>query len=250
MKVNSTEIQNNFGKYLILAGKEDIIITRNGNEIAKLVAGDNILEQKKILDGIVNEKAEDYYVTGNFGGRKATYEEFVKLTKDNEDSRYEYIDGEIYLLSSPKVPHQAALTELFGTFYNWFKGKRCRPMVAPFDITLKRNANDINVVQPDIMVICDLDEKLAGNGYYMGVPRLMAEITSENTRKKDRIKKLNLYIDCGVEEYWIVNPADKLIFIMLLADCSILREGSFKSGETAKSFIFQGLAVDVDLVFR
>jgi prevent-host-death family protein len=36
MKVNSTELQNNFGKYLMLAGKEDIIITRNGMEIAIL----------------------------------------------------------------------------------------------------------------------------------------------------------------------------------------------------------------------
>ncbi|WBL15791.1 type II toxin-antitoxin system Phd/YefM family antitoxin [Sutcliffiella sp. NC1] len=36
MKVNSTELQNNFGKYLMLATQEDIIITRNGTEIAKL----------------------------------------------------------------------------------------------------------------------------------------------------------------------------------------------------------------------
>ncbi len=38
MKVNSTELQNNFGKYLILAAREHIIITRNGTEIAKLSA--------------------------------------------------------------------------------------------------------------------------------------------------------------------------------------------------------------------
>lgn len=37
MKVSSTEIQNNFGKYLILAGKEDIIITKNGTEVARLI---------------------------------------------------------------------------------------------------------------------------------------------------------------------------------------------------------------------
>lgn len=43
MKVNSTELQNNFGKYLMLAAQEDIIITRNGTEIAKLTAlGDQL----------------------------------------------------------------------------------------------------------------------------------------------------------------------------------------------------------------
>lgn len=44
MKVNSTELQNNFGKYLMLAAQEDIIITRNGTEIAKLTAlGDQLV---------------------------------------------------------------------------------------------------------------------------------------------------------------------------------------------------------------
>ena len=38
MIVSSTEVQNNFGKYLMLAAKEDIIITRNGMVIAKLTA--------------------------------------------------------------------------------------------------------------------------------------------------------------------------------------------------------------------
>jgi prevent-host-death family protein len=36
MKVSSTEMQNNFGKYLVLAEQEEIIITRNGTAMAKL----------------------------------------------------------------------------------------------------------------------------------------------------------------------------------------------------------------------
>lgn len=34
MRVGSIEIQNNFGKYLMLSAKEDIIITKNGTEVA------------------------------------------------------------------------------------------------------------------------------------------------------------------------------------------------------------------------
>ena len=37
MIVTSTEIQNNFGKYLDLASQEDIVITKNGQVVAKLV---------------------------------------------------------------------------------------------------------------------------------------------------------------------------------------------------------------------
>ena len=37
MIVTATEFKTNFGKYLELIAKEDIIITRNGNTIAKVV---------------------------------------------------------------------------------------------------------------------------------------------------------------------------------------------------------------------
>lgn len=37
MLVNSTEVQNNFGKYLDLASDQEIVITRNGLPIARLV---------------------------------------------------------------------------------------------------------------------------------------------------------------------------------------------------------------------
>lgn len=43
MLVNSTEIQNNFGKYLDLASNEEIVITRNGLPIARLVGVNNTI---------------------------------------------------------------------------------------------------------------------------------------------------------------------------------------------------------------
>ncbi|HYE09470.1 MAG TPA: type II toxin-antitoxin system prevent-host-death family antitoxin, partial [Patescibacteria group bacterium] len=36
MLVNSTDMQNSFGKYLVLAAKEDIIITKNCRKTAVL----------------------------------------------------------------------------------------------------------------------------------------------------------------------------------------------------------------------
>jgi prevent-host-death family protein len=40
MLVNSTEVQNNFGKYLDLASSQEIVITRNGLPVARLVGMD------------------------------------------------------------------------------------------------------------------------------------------------------------------------------------------------------------------
>ena len=37
MIVNSTEIQNNFGKYLEMASNQEIVITKNGLPVARLL---------------------------------------------------------------------------------------------------------------------------------------------------------------------------------------------------------------------
>ncbi len=242
MKVNSTELQNNFGKYLMLAAKEDIIITRNGMEIAILSAVDTACGT---VSGAVREKAEEY----SSGGRRASYDEFLELSR-NEAERYEYIDGEIYLLASPKTAHQKALTELLVIFYNWFQGKKCTPLVAPYDITLKRNQENINVVQPDIMVICDLEEKLDENDYYQGVPDLVVEILSEGTRSKDLIQKLDLYMSCDVQEYWIVNPLSREVSVYLFADKNIDNSITFRKSEIVQSYVFKGLSVELDRIFK
>jgi Uma2 family endonuclease len=239
--ISSTEAQNNFGKYLMLAAKEDIIITRNGTVIAKLCGTiDN-----RTGSQAVKEKASAY----GYGGRKASYEEFLELTKDTED-RYEYIDGEIYYLASPKTAHQVALTELFGIFYNWFQGETCTPLVAPYDITLRRKKDDINIVQPDIMVICDLENNLDKRDYYQGVPTLVVEILSEGTRRKDLINKLDLYMSCGISEYWIVNPLNKEITIYEFADGDIKQHSTYIRNDTAQSFSFQGLTAQLTRIFK
>ena len=94
LKVSSTEVQNNFGKYLMLAQEQDVIVTRNGQDVARLVG----LNDSQNGASIVSEEV----LAEGYGLRKATYEEFRELTKDREE-RYEYIDGEIFLQPSPTI---------------------------------------------------------------------------------------------------------------------------------------------------
>ena len=113
MKVPSTKVQNNFGKYLKIASElEDIIVTRKGKDIAVISAYPERT--------FVGEEAVSYYpgYDGNI-----SYEEFKKLA-DNSDLRFEYIDGKIFYLASPSYSHQSIVDEIYGHFYNWFKDKK------------------------------------------------------------------------------------------------------------------------------
>jgi len=238
MIINSTEIQNNFGKYLKLAEIEDIIITKNGRKMAKLIQ-----YREDVEDFVIREGSSVY----SHDGMKVSYEEFLKITEESEN-RYEYIDGEIYLLASPLYEHQKAIMAILAEFISWFRGKECEPIVSPFDVTLFKEKKYVNVVQPDILVICD-KENINEKGKYTGIPSLVVEILSESTRRKDLIKKLDLYMLSGVKEYWIANTFSKEIYLYVFKDYNIESMMTFKTGEIVKSVIFNGLKVQVEQVF-
>ena len=247
MIVNSTDLKNNLGRYLRDCAKEEVIITSSGRKIARLLAIEKNGQFKKNLmaEGLVGEGSQAY----EYAQKKISYEEFLHITENNED-RYEYIDGEVYLLTSPKTIHQKILGEIHILFYNWFKGKKCIPILAPYDITLKRSPEQINVVEPDLVVICDLEENLNNKDYYMGTPALVVEILSGSTRAKDAIKKLDLYMSTGVSEYWIINPFNREIAIYFFENNNISKNETFKKNDVALSYVFIGLEINLKDIFK
>jgi len=58
MLITATEFKTNIGKYLTLAAKEEIIITKNGKSVAKLThANEDKVEVAKSLFNILPEDA-------------------------------------------------------------------------------------------------------------------------------------------------------------------------------------------------
>lgn len=239
MRVPSTQVQNNFGKYLkYVEANEEIIVTRKGKDIAKIVLAD------PYPDG-VREGAAEYQTSGGW----VTYEEFLELTEASEQ-RFELIDGVLYNLASPSYKHQHIIAQLLFSFLNWFKGKPCTALTSPFDITLHKAENNICVVQPDVIVICDTDNR-DKKDRYKGVPVLVVEVLSPSTRSKDLIKKLDLYKQCGVKEYWIIDPMNDQIIVYQLEDNDILNHKAYVSlkDREVHSFCFEGLTVVLDDLF-
>ena len=171
MEVTFTEVQKYFDKFLKIVEIEEVVITIN-DDIAKIVSCKDGCFCK---DGayFINEEALDYDA-----GMKPllTYEEFCLLS-ENSELRYELIDGEAYLLASPNYKHQVAIGEIYGTFYNYFKDKKCRALTSLFDVILYESIKNINVVQPDITVICD-SENIDSKGKYNGIPTFIVEVIS------------------------------------------------------------------------
>ena len=122
-------------------------------------------------------------------------------------------------------------------------------MLSPFDVTLRKFPEDINVVEPDLVVVCDMEENLNEKDYYMGVPVLVLEILSKSTKRIDLIKKMDLYRASGVSEYWVVDPDDKEITIYLFEDKDIRSKKTYKDNEKARSNLFADLFFKVKDIF-
>ena len=142
-----------------------------------------------------------------------TEEDYYKLP---ENIRAELIDGQMYYQAAPSRIHQEILMELCGTIRDYIKSKKgsCKVYPAPFAVKLHENWKTI--VEPDISVICDF-QKLTEQGC-TGAPDWIIEIVSPNNPGNDYVRKLNLYADAGVREYWIVDPMGKTISVYRLEE--------------------------------
>lgn len=158
-----------------------------------------------------------------------------------EDVRAELIDGQLYYMSAPSRMHQEILnflnTEI--NIYIRLKKGSCKVYPAPFAVKLFNDRDD--TVEPDISVICD-PEKLTDRGC-TGAPDWIIEIISPSNPAHDYVRKLNLYLDAGVREYWIVNPLNQKILVYCLEE-SGFKMDAYTFRDKVKVNIYEDLQID------
>ena len=137
-----------------------------------------------------------------------TLEDYYEIP---DDIRVELIDGVIYNMTAPTSLHQLIAgfiyAKLLGHMMN-HKGE-CLPMISPLDIQL--DCDDKTMVQPDVIIVCDRDKII--NRCIYGAPDFVIEVLSKSTRRKDMVIKLNKYMNAGVREYWMIDPAKKKVIV-------------------------------------
>ena len=168
-----------------------------------------------------------------------TEEDYYNLP---ENVRAELINGQIYYMAAPSRIHQEILMFLSKTIANYIDSKKgpCKVYPAPFAVKLF-SEDDRNGVEPDISVICD-PNKLTDRGC-TGAPDWIVEIVSPSNSSHDYIRKLNLYADAGVREYWIVNPQKETIFVYHLEETKF-EAAAYTFQDKIKVNIYDDLLID------
>ncbi len=168
-----------------------------------------------------------------------------------DDERREIIDGRVFDMGpAPSSRHQLISGRLFAQLFGGLEEKGCQVLAAPFDVRFpagaKENDKIANVVQPDIVVVCE-KEKIDEKGC-LGAPDFIAEIISPSSVAKDYITKQKLYEKNGVSEYWILHPVDNIVHVNLLEN-GAYRISIHEGKGMLELSAFAGLKIDLDKLF-
>ncbi|MCL2046553.1 MAG: Uma2 family endonuclease [Oscillospiraceae bacterium] len=175
-----------------------------------------------------------------------TYADYITW---DDDERWEIIDGVPYLMAPAASPsHQGISMDLSRQVSSFLKGGSCKVFHAPFDVRLfpTDDNSDNTVVQPDIVVICDI-EKIDKRGL-SGVPDLVIEILSPSNIRHDMLTKFNLYRRAGVPEYWIVDPEGRYITVYTYDKGNYVAL-MYGKEETVPVHVVPGLTINLSEVF-
>jgi Uma2 family endonuclease len=192
-----------------------------------------------------------------YGVKRYSYADYLTW---NDDVMREIIDGIVYAFSAPVRKHAAAVSTFFGRVFNFIDKRKetgkCKIYTAPFDVRLPIDGETdddkiYNVVQPDILVVCD-PTKLDDKGC-VGAPDLVVEVASPSTSKREHNQKFFLYEKAGVKEYWVVYPNDKAVTVFILKP-----NGKYDEGKTYEVVYgttkvpvktLKGLIIDLEELF-
>jgi len=137
-----------------------------------------------------------------------TYDDY----KNWEGNDWELIYGQAYCMSpAPMIKHQSISNKIAHFLYEALQEcKHCQALL-PVDWKIAEDT----IVQPDNSVICHEPQNEA---YITKAPKIIFEILSKSTAKKDKGIKFDLYEEEGVSYYIIVDTKEQIAKVYELKD--------------------------------
>ena len=167
----------------------------------------------------------------------------------DDGTRYEIIDGELFMSKQPHYYHQDVCTRLSVNLGNWSMSTHLGSVAGAPGLIFAEDDD----VAPDLVWISNerLAESLQSDGHLHTAPELVIEVLSPGraNEQRDREAKLNLYSRRGVGEYWIVSWQTLTIDVYRRKDARLQLEKTLSEPDTLESPMLPGFACQVSDVF-
>src|SRR5262245_46806663 len=177
---------------------------------------------------------------------KMTYEEFLAWA--DEDTRAEWVNGEVIILTPASLRHQQLATFL-ATSINFFVDTHQLGAVLtpPFQM---KTGPDLPGREPDIIFIAREHLPRLRDTYLDGPADLVVEIISRDSRARDRGDKFYEYEQGGVREYWLLDYLRRQAEFYQLGLNGIYRLVPVGEDGIYPSAVLEGLWLKVDWLWQ
>ena len=173
-----------------------------------------------------------------------TYEDLLALPDDG--TRYEIIVGDLYEMTGPDAAHSLAVISLLRRLFPFTDALEMTLLTAPSEIFFA----GASPVQPDLVAFLPGDHWRGTSRGFEGVPAFVVEVLSPSTRGKDLLTKRDLYERSGIDEYWIVDPAERTVRVLVLEN-GVYRDLVRAEGDApVRSRLFPDLDFPASAVFE
>ena len=172
-----------------------------------------------------------------------TEEQYLRLTRGC-NRLVEFTDGRLEVLPIPTKRHQAILRALFLALFPFVRDLGGDTFFAPLRLRIREG----KFREPDLLLVKDADDPRSQDDYWRGAD-LVAEVVSADNPLRDTRDKQSDYEEAHVPEYWIVNPVDDPVAVLVLADDEYIDHGVFGRGDEVDSPLLPGFKVAVTALF-
>jgi Uma2 family endonuclease len=188
------------------------------------------------------EMADDLVVNLNLLQGHWTDEQYLLVT-DQTNRLLEYRDGYIEALPMPTEEHQDISQFLFLALLSFLQQIGGKVYYAPLRLRIRAG----KFREPDLLLVRNANDPRRQNRFWLGAD-LVVEVVSADDPERDTTVKRGEYAEAGIPEYWIVNPLDATISVLVLNmdDKSYVEHGIFNRGDWATSKLLDGFRVRVD----
>jgi len=175
-----------------------------------------------------------------------TFEEYL-FYDDGSDNGYELIDGEIIPMPLPTFLHVLIADFINDTFKAEIERQNL-PYISLREIGVRTGIRRSRITDVCVASKQQITEMLKESAVFDNPPLLAVEVVSPESVKRDYRYKRSEYTVLGIPEYWIVDPYEAKITILLLEE-GFYEETVFTAQQHIKSPTFPEISVTVEQVF-
>ncbi|MEH2236181.1 Uma2 family endonuclease [Nostoc sp.] len=169
-----------------------------------------------------------------------TFEEYLTYD-DGSDFHYELVDGKLELMNPPTIQH-FLIVDFLDTALK-AEIKRCSsPWLCFRESGVRTGRNKSRLTDLCVVTIEQARELLNASAVFESPPLLIVEVVSPESVKRDYRYKRSEYAALEVPEYWIVDPLEAKISVLILED-GFYEETVFTATQEIVSRIFPELAI-------